>query len=78
MIDFHRQWPAESIRAMDVAESYSRLGEADEAFAWLERAYERRDPLAHLGVDPIWDPLRQDPRFDQLLRRLDLPQAAGP
>jgi TolB-like protein/Tfp pilus assembly protein PilF len=50
------------------------LGERDEAFAWLEKAYQDHDDqLAYLGVEPLLDPLRSDPRFDTLLRRLRLP-----
>ena len=46
----------------------------DQAFAFLERAMEERDPrLPHLGVSPIWDCLRDDPRFSTLLERLGLP-----
>ena len=52
------------------------LGERDFAFEWLERAYvERSDQLAYLAVEPLFDPLRADPRLDALVRRLDLPLA---
>jgi serine/threonine-protein kinase len=51
------------------------LGEKDEAFAWLEQAYELRDPqLTYLKVGPKFTPLRSDPRFQDLLRRMGLPQ----
>jgi TolB-like protein len=73
---FFLAWPQEAIHAREVAENYVRLDETEKAFEWLDRAYERRDSLAHLGVDPIWDPLRDDPRFNALLIRLKLPQAA--
>ena len=49
------------------------LGEIDPAFEWLERAYQdRRGWLAYLKVEPDFDPLRTDPRFGDLLRRMRL------
>ena len=52
------------------------LGELDEAFAWLERAYEERDPeLTYIKVTGRrFDPLRHDPRFQQLVHRMGLPE----
>jgi TolB-like protein/Tfp pilus assembly protein PilF/predicted Ser/Thr protein kinase len=51
------------------------LGEHDEALSWLEKAYEERfNRLAYLRREPIWDPVRHDPRFQELLRRIDLPE----
>jgi hypothetical protein len=52
---------------------YGALDEKDKAFAWLEKAYEERDPqLTYLKVGPRFDPLRQDPRFKEVLRRVGL------
>jgi serine/threonine-protein kinase len=49
------------------------VGDADAAFRWLDEALEhRRGWLAYLRVEPIVDPLRRDPRFASLLRRLRL------
>jgi TolB-like protein/Flp pilus assembly protein TadD len=49
------------------------LGEVDEAFAWMERAVDRHDAWIHvLGSYPFLDPLRSDPRFAILMRRLNL------
>jgi len=50
------------------------LGDKDQAFTWLDKAYLERDRLPMLKIDPIWDPLRADPRFKELLRRIGLPQ----
>jgi tetratricopeptide (TPR) repeat protein len=52
---------------------YMGLGDKDHAFTWLEKAYEERARLPMLKVDPIWDPLRADPRYTDLLRRIGLP-----
>jgi DNA-binding winged helix-turn-helix (wHTH) protein/TolB-like protein/Tfp pilus assembly protein PilF len=57
----------------DMAEIYAQLGEKDKAFAWLEIAYEQRTYLMmYLNVAPNLDPLRSDPRFADLLRRVGL------
>jgi serine/threonine protein kinase/Tfp pilus assembly protein PilF len=51
------------------------LGENDQALNWLDKAYEERfNRLAYLKREPVWDPLRSDPRFVDLLRRINLPQ----
>jgi len=52
---------------------YAALGQSDEAFDWLERAYRDRFwMMAFLNVDPRWDVLRPDSRFTDLLRRTGL------
>jgi len=57
----------------DIATIYAALGEKDQAFAWLEKAYEERSGwLAYLQVNPILDNLRPDPRFASLVRRIGL------
>ena len=56
-----------------IALVYAGLGEKDQAFAWLEKAYgERSFGVAWLKVEPRWDSLRSDPRFADLLRRVGL------
>ena len=53
---------------------YIGLGDRDQAFAWLEKAYEEQSNfLAYLRVVPVADPLRSDPRFDELVRRVGPP-----
>jgi len=61
------------VSPVEFAYVHAALGEKDAAFAWLERAYEQRDPyLTDAKVYPGLDPLRDDPRFDDLLRRMGL------
>lgn len=56
-----------------LARLYARLGQRDEAFEWLEKSFEERTAsTAWLKVSPEWDNLRGDPRFADLLRRLNL------
>jgi hypothetical protein len=55
---------------------YIGLGEKDRAFEWLERAYaERIWHLGFLAVDPMFDPLRSDRRYTELIRRMNLTTA---
>jgi serine/threonine protein kinase/tetratricopeptide (TPR) repeat protein len=55
----------------DVALAYVGLGDYDQAFAWLEKAHdERARPMLSLKVNPRLDPLRSDPRFADLQRRV--------
>ena len=54
-----------------IAMVYSALGDRDSAFVWLEKAYKEKDGLlARLKVDPRFDSLRSDPRFQELERRV--------
>ena len=57
---------------------YAALGERNQAFSWLDKAYRDHDPyLVRLKVEPGLDPLRSDPRFLDLLRRMHLDGAAN-
>ncbi len=57
-----------------IAMTYARLGEKDQAFQWLEKSYEDRDSrLVSLRVEPMFDSLRSDPRFQDLLLRIGFP-----
>ncbi len=54
--------------------TYASLDDKDNAFRWLENAYQERNwCILYLKDDPVWDPLRSDSRFKDLLRRVGLP-----
>jgi serine/threonine-protein kinase len=58
----------------DFATVYSGLGEKDEAFRWMDRGfYERPSDLPDIKIDPRFDGLHSDPRYQVLLRRMGLP-----
>ena len=62
-----------------IASSYATLGEADEAFIWLERGYREHDPgMALTSIAPYLDAIGADTRFDDLLRRIGLPHEESP
>jgi len=62
-----------------LAVAYVGLGRVEEAFEELDTARLDRDPmLAHVAVEPRFAPLRQDPRFGELLTRLGLPTSPAP
>ena len=66
-----RQW----ISAYEIAIIYTHMGDNDRAFEWLNRAeQERAIGFTFARVDPDLDPLRPDPRFDDLMRRAGLQQ----
>ena len=63
------------VSSADIAMIYVVLGDNDQAFAWLQKAFlERSWYLVLFRVDPRLDSLRSDPRFQALLRRVNLPQ----
>jgi TolB-like protein/DNA-binding SARP family transcriptional activator/Tfp pilus assembly protein PilF len=56
-----------------LAMAYIGLGDFDAAFRWLEQGFERRAPFMHaIKVMPAFDPLHTDPRWEHLLRRMNL------
>ena len=62
------------VSPVDVATIHVGLGERDQALDWLERAFrERAYGLVFLPSDPRFDPVRSDPRFTALMRRVGLP-----
>jgi serine/threonine-protein kinase len=69
------EWKRTHVGAYSIAIIKVGLGDKDQAFAWLNKAYEDRAFfLVDLKVEPEVDPLRADPRFQDLLRRMNFPQ----
>jgi adenylate cyclase len=59
------------VSSVHFAVLYAKLGQNDQAFAWLEKAFEERQPwLGQLHTDPQFEPLRSDRRFADLVRRI--------
>ena len=64
---------------MEVASLYAQAGDSDQAFAWLETAYRKRvSRITNVNVEPAFDSLHSDPRYDDLLRRIGLPKVTPP
>jgi serine/threonine-protein kinase len=58
-----------------LAYGYVFLGDTDRAIAWMEKAYDSRDThLAFARGLPLYDPIRSDPRFQDILRRMNFPE----
>jgi len=59
-----------------IARLCAALGDREQTFQWLETAYQERAAwLAFVKIDPVLDDLRSDPRFQDLLRRMNFPEA---
>jgi len=67
------------ITSATLAVNYVKLGDKEKALFWLEKAYEShtRD-LIYLNVMPEYDPIREDPRFQEIVRKIGLPLARRP
>ena len=62
-----------NVSFVNIAQVYTALGEKEQAFAWLEKALEKRSTyLFTLNVNPAFDSLRSDPRLTDILRRVGL------
>jgi hypothetical protein len=61
------------VSALWIAIIYSGLNEKDRAFEWLDKAYEEHyEVLSFINIIPLFDPLRDDPRFQELLEKVGL------
>ncbi|MFO7890515.1 MAG: protein kinase [bacterium] len=68
-------WQGDNVRAENIARRYYDAGDIEETLDWLEKAYEERDPNLPYDVrNPFYyDSLRTEPRFRELLRKMNLP-----
>jgi len=63
--------------AYSIAAAYAELGDKEQAFQWLNTAFEEHDEnLLGMKTDSSFDPIRSDPRFAELVRKVGLPQAS--
>jgi pentatricopeptide repeat protein len=71
--ELKRRQQAGYVPAAAFVNAYLGLGDNEQAFAWLERAYKEQSAILQwLKVHPYFDPLRGDPRFADLMRRVGL------
>jgi hypothetical protein len=62
----------------DISVHYERAGDIDRALEWMERGYESRDPdMPYIGAMPLSEELRAKPGFQDLLRRMNLPDVGS-
>lgn len=76
MVDlFSEQCKRGEVSPMYFAFLYVALGKKQKALDWLQKAYEGRDPyIVRIKVEPALDPIRSDPRFQDILRRMNFPK----
>lgn len=71
--ELKRQSKDSSVSPWGIALIYTGLGESDQAFEWLDKAYnDRAFDLQYAKVDPRFETLRSDPRFQKLLKRIGI------
>jgi hypothetical protein len=69
------QAQGEYVQPYDLVEAYLDLGHDEDAVEWLRKAAEVRDvEIAFINVDPRFDRLRTNPRFQEIVRSLNFPQ----
>jgi eukaryotic-like serine/threonine-protein kinase len=74
LADLQTQSKSAFIAPSMFARVYIGLGNTEQAFAWLEKGYQQHDFwLTFITREPVYDPLRSDPRFQELVRRIGFP-----
>ena len=65
------------MNAYDIAIDCAAVGDSEQSLVWLERAFRARDPkISLIGVEPIFDNIRSEPRFVSLLHQMGLKNQA--
>ncbi len=73
LADIEKHLAAEPVPATFLADAHLALGDKDRFFEWLERGVAERDQwVFFLKVSPQWDSIRSDPRYQKLLKRMNL------
>ena len=72
--DFEAQAKTGNISAWGPIIAYLALGDHEHALAWLQQSYERHGAMMMMLNQKMFDPLRSDPRFQDLVRRVGLPR----
>jgi predicted Zn-dependent protease len=73
LAELHTRRKSAYVPSAAFVNAYLGLGDTDQAFVWLEEAYkEQSNILQFLKVHPFFDPIRSDPRFAELVRRVGL------
>ena len=71
----HQRSAGKFVSAYDIAEVYLALGEEEQTLAWLRKAAdERSNMVTYLKVDPRFERLLSNPRFQDLVQRIGIPQ----
>ncbi|HZL49608.1 MAG TPA: tetratricopeptide repeat protein [Terracidiphilus sp.] len=75
ILELEQHVQSDGVGGYEIALVYAGLGEKSKAFMWLESSYKaHNEGLTNLKIDPCLDPLRSDPRFPTVVRRVGLPQ----
>jgi len=62
------------VDSRNLADIYLALGDTEQALAYLQKAYEEHSPfMTELKHDRIYDPIRSDPRYNELVKRVGIP-----
>jgi hypothetical protein len=64
---------ADGAGELAIARNHFALGDNDQGFLWLKRAFDERDLVVFVKVDPNYDDVRSDPRFKTSVGRLKIP-----